>query len=149
MPLYRDPDRLPNQGSRFHPAFARETPRPCSAWPVRVCDLTHQLCSCLSPQVDVRFATARQVLDDASYPPTRNGRSPFVPLGVNFCAELVLAEGAPRFDWCYNEAFATNASSVNTGTVYMATGYIKSKDGSQLSLFSVRKRFCGPRFVYK
>ena len=26
----------------------------------------------------------------------------------------------PRFDWCYNGAFATNGSAVNTGTVYMA-----------------------------
>jgi hypothetical protein len=33
--------------------------------------------------VDVRFATARRILDDARYPPTRNGRAPFVPLGVN------------------------------------------------------------------
>ena len=86
--------------------------------------------------VDVRFATARRILDDARYPPTRNGRAPFVPLGVNLCAELVLASGAPRFDWCYNGAFATNGSSVNTGTVYMATGYVKSADGAQLSLYS-------------
>ena len=86
--------------------------------------------------VDVRFATARHVLDDAGYPPTRNGRSPFVPLGVNHCAELVLATGSPRFDWCYNNAFATNGSAVNGGTVYMATGYVVSADGSQLSLYS-------------
>jgi hypothetical protein len=35
----------------------------------------------------------------------------------------------PRFDWCYNGAFATNGSAVDTGTVYMATGYIASADG--------------------
>ena len=86
--------------------------------------------------VDVRFATSRHVIDDAHYPPTRNGRSPFVPLGVNHCEVLVLATGAPRFDWCYNGAFATNGTSVNGGTVYMATGYLVSDDGSQLSLYS-------------
>ena len=59
--------------------------------------------------VDVRFATARHVLDEVSYPPTRDGRAPFVPLGVNSCPMLTLAPrtwpshmagDAPRFDWC-------------------------------------------------
>jgi hypothetical protein len=59
--------------------------------------------------VDIRFATARHVLDACSYPPTRDGRAPFVPLGVNSCPILTLAPrtwpsrmagDAPRFDWC-------------------------------------------------
>ena len=59
--------------------------------------------------VDIRFATARHVLDTCSYPPTRDGRAAFVPLGVNSCPILTLAPrtwashlagDAPRFDWC-------------------------------------------------
>ena len=59
--------------------------------------------------VDVRFATARHVLDNCAYTPTRDGRSPFVPLGINRCPLLKMAPqtwatkmagDAPRFDWC-------------------------------------------------
>ena len=106
----------------------------------------------------MRFAFQRHPLDLASYPPTRNGRAPFVPLGVNSCPALVMAPGAPpaeRFDWCYNSAADLNASAIDTGTkceqqlpfcvlpkpqrscwTDMATGYILSADGSQLSLYS-------------
>eukprot|EP01051_Picozoa_sp_SAG22_P026630 SAG22_NODE_8502_length_651_cov_0.742754_2_plen_72_part_01 len=33
--------------------------------------------------VDIRFGSSRSVLDNVSYPPTRNGRAPFIPIGVN------------------------------------------------------------------
>jgi hypothetical protein len=69
--------------------------------------------------VDIRFATARSALDDAHYPPTKNGRAPFVPLGVNRCPALVMAPGAgqtgPRFDWCYDYVGDLAVSSIDTG----------------------------------
>ena len=72
----------------------------------------------------MRFAFQRHPLDLASYPPTRNGRAPFVPLGVNSCPALVMAPGAPpaeRFDWCYNSAADLNASAIDTGTKCKST----------------------------
>lgn len=93
--------------------------------------------------VDIRFASARSVLDDAHYPPTRNGRAPFVPLGVNTCPALVMApelvdaglDGA-RMEWCYNYKGDLNASAIDTGSKYMASGYLLSADGTQINLYS-------------
>ena len=84
----------------------------------------------------LRPFSAFQVLDNISYPPTRNGRAPFVPLGVNSCPALVLAsEDSPqRIDWCRNTAANLNNSAIDTGTKYMASGYVVSPDGAQLSL---------------
>ena len=90
--------------------------------------------------VDVRFGTSRSVLDSTiRYPPTRNGRAPFVPLGVNLCKQLVQSvpsDGTPLLDWCYNSAPQLAGTSVDTGVVYMATGYSVSSDGSQLNFYS-------------
>ena len=43
--------------------------------------------------VDIRFATARSALDDATYPPTRDGRAPFIPLGAPLDQIRPLAPG--------------------------------------------------------
>ena len=67
--------------------------------------------------VDIRFATARHVLDNCSYPPTRDGRAAYVPLGINSCPTLTMAPRTiPRFDWCYNDADDLSASAIDTGT---------------------------------
>jgi hypothetical protein len=57
-------------------------------------------------------------MDNVSYPPTRNGRAPFVPIGVNGCPALVMAAGdsPQRIDWCYDSGGDLNASAVDTGT---------------------------------
>lgn len=93
--------------------------------------------------VDVRFATSRSVLDDAHYPPTRNGRSPFVPLGVNSCPALVMAPelvdaglDGGRMEWCYNYKDDLADSAIDTGSKYMASGYLLSADGTQINLYS-------------
>lgn len=93
--------------------------------------------------IDIRFAFARSVLDDAHYPPTRNGRAPFVPLGINKCPALVMApepvdaglEGG-RMEWCYNFPGDLNDSTIDTGTKYMASGYLLSADGTEISVYS-------------
>ena len=88
--------------------------------------------------VDIRFGSARSVLDNISYPPTRNGRAPFVPVGVNSCPALVLAnvDSPQRIDWCRNSAANLNETAIDAGTKYMASGYVVSPDGTQLSLYS-------------
>ena len=90
--------------------------------------------------IDIRFAFSRSALDDASYPPTRDGRAPFVPLGVNSCPVLGLAPGAgntnPRFDWCYDNVGDYAATSIDASTKYMASGVVLSADGATLSLYS-------------
>ena len=74
----------------------------------------------------------------AAYPPTRNGRAPFIPIGVNSCPALVLAtaDSPQRIEWCRNTAGDLNASAIDTGTKYMASGYVVSADGAQISLYS-------------
>ena len=87
--------------------------------------------------VDIRFATARRVLDNGSYPPTRDGRAAYVPLGINSCPTLTMAPRTiPRFDWCYNDADDLSASAIDTGTEYMASGYLLSGDGAEVMLYS-------------
>ena len=87
--------------------------------------------------VDIRFATARHVLDNCSYPPTRDGRAAYVPLGINSCPTLTMApRTTPRFDWCSNDADDLGASAIDTGTKYMASGYLLSSDGAEVMLYS-------------
>lgn len=93
--------------------------------------------------VDIRFASSRSVLDDAHYPPTRNGRAPFVPLGVNSCPALVIAPelvdaglDGGRMEWCYNYKGDLTDSAIDTGSKYMASGYLLSADGAQIYLYS-------------
>jgi hypothetical protein len=89
--------------------------------------------------LDVRFGSARSALDRVAYAPTRRGRAPFVPLGVNRCEMLTMAPsaaGAPQMDWCYNSPQSLDASSIDTGDKYMATGYALSADGAQVYLYS-------------
>eukprot|EP01051_Picozoa_sp_SAG22_P005985 SAG22_NODE_375_length_11547_cov_12.885657_4_plen_552_part_00 len=96
--------------------------------------------------LDIRFATARRVLDNCAYPPTRDGRAPYVPLGANSCPILTMAPrtwsskvgsaDVPRFDWCYNDADDLSMSAIDTGTKYMASGYLLSSDGAEVMLYS-------------
>ena len=95
--------------------------------------------------VDIRFATARHSLDNCEYVPTRDGRAPFVPLGINSCPTLVTTPQAwksqlpgevPRFAWCSNSKEDLDESSIDTGTKYMSSGYLLSPDGSEIAMFS-------------
>ena len=45
-------------------------------------------------------------------------------------------QGTPLFDWCSNSPPDLAGTSINGGTVYMATGFVVSPDGSELSLYS-------------
>ena len=71
-----------------------------------------------------------------SYVAARNGRSPFIPLGINDCGHTTPTVVG---GWCNpfrGGAGSVMQTSVDTSAEYMASGYVPSADGHELFFYS-------------
>ena len=82
--------------------------------------------------LDIRLVTSRNGVN-LSYTESRNGRSPFVPLGINDCAA---STPGVRGGWCDPRGTEEQHTSFDTSAMYMASGYLPSHDGHALHLYS-------------
>ena len=83
---------------------------------------------------DVRFVVGRGgSTGQMEYVPGRNGRSPFVNLGVNRCSQLTQAR-SPHMMWCRDSAELAK-TDIQTGDVYMTNGFLPSPSGEWLYLY--------------
>ena len=99
--------------------------------------------------IDIRMAVSRNGGRSAHYSTARDGRRPFVQLGVNHCPLKSSPDASPRgMAWC--DAAKLEAPGVNrsnreavtgswdTSVMYMLNGQIDSDDGEHILL-------CAPR----
>lgn len=82
--------------------------------------------------LDLRLVASRDG-SNLSYTSARNGRSPFVPLGINDCPSSTptVAGG-----WCDPNTLEESRTSMDTSAMYAASGYLESHDGHGLHLYS-------------
>jgi hypothetical protein len=81
--------------------------------------------------LDLRLVTSRDG-SNLSYTDTQNGRSSFVPLGINDCTSTPTVAGG----WCDPETMQESKTSFDTSAMYAASGYLQSHDGHFLHLYS-------------
>ena len=83
--------------------------------------------------LDIRLVVSRGILGNLSYASAKNSRAPFVPLGINDCgASTPSVPGG----WCNPRTMAAAHTSFDTSAKYMASGYLLSRDGHELFLYS-------------
>jgi len=89
--------------------------------------------------LDIRLAVSRDG-KKFSYPDARNGRSPFVPLGINTCGNSASFPSVGG-GWCSPTSGVEAHTNFDTSAMYMASGYLSSLDGSMLYFYSSGQPF--------
>ena len=82
--------------------------------------------------LDIRLVASRNG-QNLSYTATRNARAPFVALGVNDCAGTTPSVAG---GWCNPKSMEQAHTSVDTSAMYMASGYLPSRDGHEVFLYA-------------
>jgi hypothetical protein len=84
--------------------------------------------------LDIRFAASRDGLR-ARPVPAVNGRSAWIPQGVNRCIQMSAAISEPTgLQWCDKTAQLATTSP-DTGSLYMTQGFVRNPDGERLHLY--------------
>ena len=85
--------------------------------------------------VESRIAVSRDGLT-AHYPPARNGRAAFLPLGANRCgsAGSEMASYPRGMRWCKFDARSLGSSDFDAAELYASPGILESVDGQWLYL---------------
>ena len=87
--------------------------------------------------LDIRMVASRDGTR-LNYSTARNGRAPFVPLGINDCESTTPSvEGG----WCSPFSGVEARTSADTSAMYMASGYVPSVDGHSLFFYSSAQPF--------
>jgi hypothetical protein len=89
--------------------------------------------------LDIRMVASRDGIR-LNYTTARNGRAPFVPLGINDCGE---SSTTPSVEggWCSPFSGVEARTSADTSAMYMASGYVASVDGHSLFFYSSAQPF--------
>lgn len=74
------------------------------------------------------------------YSDAANGRSSFLPLGVNECGPTASAPGV-KGGWCNPFDGTQRDTSFDTSNVYMASGFVPSTDGNEIYLYYAGEPF--------
>ena len=89
--------------------------------------------------LDVRLVVSRDG-KSLDYVPARNGRAPYVPLGLNECGPRASAPGVAG-GWCSPFTGVEARTSPDTSAMYMASGWVPSADGTEVYLFGSAQPF--------
>ena len=82
--------------------------------------------------LDVRLVTSSNGIN-LTYVPGRNGRSPYVPLGINRCGSRASSPSISE-GWCSPQSGIEARINPDTSQIYMADGYVASNDGERVLL---------------
>ena len=90
--------------------------------------------------LDIRLVVSRDGAH-VNYTTAENGRSPWVPLGVNKCGPGAHAPDNPN-GWCSPKTgIEAGPTAFDTSAMYMASGYVPSNDGDEIYFFSSGQAF--------
>jgi hypothetical protein len=85
--------------------------------------------------LDIRLVVARRG-GGLAYTNATNARSPYVSLGRSSCGAGAHSPSTPR-GWCSPFDGSELATSFDTSSLYMASGYLPSADGAELYFYAM------------
>ena len=88
----------------------------------------------------MRMLISRDGFNLSYVPGARNARSPFVSLGLNKCGPHA-SMPSTKNGWCNPNDGIEQHTSTDTSAIYMASGYIRSKDDSEIYLYASAQPF--------